>query len=553
MLVLSLLHFQSAFTQQNSISLSPAVGTIVSGYLEHLPQDYVSNPSKKYPLMIFCHGIGEVGDGSAESLEKVKRNGPPNLIEKGAFPASFTVNGQAFSFIVISPQFNKTYVPAARLSEFIDWVVAKYRVDESRIYVTGLSMGGGVTWVYATDNTSYAKRLAAIVPVCGANTPSEQKAAVMASQNLPIWALHNDGDPTVHVNNSINYVKYVNAYTPAANPQARLTVWSSNSHNAWSKAYDPAYREEGKNVYEWMLQYTRAAGQPQANTPVPSVPVTPNQAPTARAGNDISISLPANTAILDGSGSTDPDGQITAYAWKQLSGPAATLTNAGSAIATAQFQVAGNYSFQLTVTDNDNTTGADTVSVTVLEAENTAPFAFAGDDTTLQLPDASLVLNGSQSYDSDGTLQFYRWQQTSGAPVTIASPDAASTVVSGFAAAGSYSFSLTVTDNRNAAATASVTVTVKEAVVVVPEPVKGSPIANAGPAITVKLPIDSVGLDASRSTDEDGKIVAYKWTALNGIKLAIQNANYPRTKIINMVPGTYQVELMVTDNEGKDR
>src|SRR5215467_2297320 len=71
------------------------------GFYEYLPQGY-STGTKQYPLLIFLHGSGETGDGSAAQLPYVFRNGPPKLISQGTFPVSFTVNNQTYSFIVIS-------------------------------------------------------------------------------------------------------------------------------------------------------------------------------------------------------------------------------------------------------------------------------------------------------------------------------------------------------------------------------------------------------------------------------------------------------------------
>ncbi|MFP2959653.1 PKD domain-containing protein [Myxococcus sp. 1LA] len=90
-----------------------------------------------------------------------------------------------------------------------------------------------------------------------------------------------------------------------------------------------------------------------------------NQPPGAFAGNDTSITLPANTVPLQGSAS-DNDGTVTGYFWDQVSGPsAATLTGATSASASASNLVAGVYVFRLTATDNLGATGSGLVSVTV--------------------------------------------------------------------------------------------------------------------------------------------------------------------------------------------
>jgi len=224
------------------------------GFYEYLPQGY-SSGSEFYPLLVFCHGIGERGNGGPTDLTKVINNGPPKLMANGTFPVSFTVGGKTFKFIAICPQFINWPSPV-NVNAVIDYATSHYRVDMNRIYVTGLSMGGGAVWSYAGDNSAYAMKIAAIVPVCGAAPGVLSKDRIMANANLPVWATHNDGDPTVSVWNTINNVNYINQ-APAPNPNAKMTIFTAASHNAWTKSYDPNFREGGLNVYEWMLQYSR--------------------------------------------------------------------------------------------------------------------------------------------------------------------------------------------------------------------------------------------------------------------------------------------------------
>jgi predicted peptidase len=139
------------------------------GYYESLPINYNSN-SQNYPLLLFVHGSGELGTGSPSQLPLVLHNGPPKMISQGTFPSSFTVNSQTFSFIVISPQFISWPQPGD-IQDVINYLIQHYRIDQNRIYLTGLSMGGGTTWEYAGNQSAYANRLAAIVPISGASYP----------------------------------------------------------------------------------------------------------------------------------------------------------------------------------------------------------------------------------------------------------------------------------------------------------------------------------------------------------------------------------------------
>src|ERR1700740_1641885 len=102
-----------------------------NAYYEYLPQGYSPSGSQKYPLLIFVHGSGEVGDGTPANLPAVLRNGPPMQINNGIFPASFTVNGQTFKFIVLSPQFN-VWPSSDQIDTIIDYAIQHYKIDTNR-------------------------------------------------------------------------------------------------------------------------------------------------------------------------------------------------------------------------------------------------------------------------------------------------------------------------------------------------------------------------------------------------------------------------------------
>ena len=224
----------------------------IGGFYQALPARYDST-TKKYPLLIFLHGIGELGNGTSD-LSKLLGNAVPNLLNQKKFPPQFTVGGKNFSFIVINPQF-KAWPQPADVNSMIDYAVQHYRVDATRIYVSGLSMGGGATWDYAI---AYPNRIAAVVPICGASWPSQEQCGNMAKANLPVWAFHNDDDGTVGSGTTKSIIYFINTFHP--NPLAQMTIWPSGGHDAWTRASNPATKEcNGMNMYEWMLQYTRAA------------------------------------------------------------------------------------------------------------------------------------------------------------------------------------------------------------------------------------------------------------------------------------------------------
>ena len=114
-------------------------------------------------------------------------------------------------------------------------------------------MGGGATWQYA--GAAYGRSIAAIVPICGASWADSAVAKRIATNNVPGWAFHNIDDDAVTVNSTKRYVSIINAQHPVH--PIRMTLWPVGGHDAWTQASDPVYREDGKNMYEWMLQFKR--------------------------------------------------------------------------------------------------------------------------------------------------------------------------------------------------------------------------------------------------------------------------------------------------------
>ncbi len=231
------------------IAVNTTISANCAGFYRALPARYDST-TKKYPLLVYLHGAGEMGNGTTD-LSNVLHNALPHLINNHLFPANFISGGKNFSFIVISPQF-KSWPASDDVEAVVQYAIKKFRIDESRIYVTGLSMGGGATWDYAA---LHAGKIAAIVPICGASSPTTAKAQSIADAGLPVWAFHNDDDYTVSVNVTKQYISMINSFSPT--PAAKMTIWPTGGHDAWTKASDPAYKENNLNIYEWMLQYHR--------------------------------------------------------------------------------------------------------------------------------------------------------------------------------------------------------------------------------------------------------------------------------------------------------
>lgn len=210
--------------------------TTTLDYLLYVPDGY-DPAGEPVPLLLFLHGAGERGD----DLRQVEAHGPPKLIAAGAeFPA-----------IVVSPQVPEGDWWSYRVRDLLallDDVTARYNVDEDRVYVTGLSMGGYGTWALLQ---AAAQRFAAAIPICGGGN------AALAGYNrgllaLPIRAFHGGDDPVVPVQESIDMVEAIRA---AGGTHAELTVYPGVNHDSWTQTYDdPA-------VWEWLWSQHRVGGE----------------------------------------------------------------------------------------------------------------------------------------------------------------------------------------------------------------------------------------------------------------------------------------------------
>jgi predicted peptidase len=196
-------------------------------YLVWLPSGYNTVNYKKWPLMLFLHGKGERGT----VLETVKKNGPPHFVEQQP----------DFPFILISPLCpEEQYWSIDELDALLTSLISKYRIDEDRVYLTGLSMGGFGTWAFATE---HPERLAAIAPICGGGDTHRIKELI----NVPVWAFHGAKDDVVPVERSIEMVNALNC----VGGNARLTIYPDANHNSWDAAYsDP-------ELFKWLLSKTR--------------------------------------------------------------------------------------------------------------------------------------------------------------------------------------------------------------------------------------------------------------------------------------------------------
>jgi len=499
------------------------------GYLEYLPAGYSANPTKKYPTLIYIHGGASFGNGTAAGLALLTEyEGVPYYINQGTFPSSIvTPYGDTASFIAISPQFMQPPTTPQDIKAVIAYVLAHYQVDLNRLYLTGYSLGGGAVW-QAPYNVAAAKQLAAMVPVAGYDNPFVDTTALfIAEADLPVWAIHSTADQTAPDTWSINFVNQINSYNPPI--PALLTLLTNGlSHDSTVLAvYNPTFRPNGKNIYEWMLNYARA------------------YPPIAKVGKDTTIVLPVNSVTLSGSQSTDPQGSALSYLWTQVSGPAQYSFSSTTAVSpVVSGMLAGKYIFKLTVTDAAGLSGSATDTIFVINPNaSIPPVANGGNYTTVLFPQTSITLNASGSYAPNGAIETYSWSELSGpTKAVIASPATVTTSINNLRR-GTYKFGLTVTDNLDSVGRDTIQVLVIDPLPNIP------PVARAGADQTISLPVDSVVLNGSASSDTDGIIVSYHWRQLSGpSQSSLSNANAVTTTAGNLVAGIYQFELAVQDD-----
>jgi Secretion system C-terminal sorting domain len=544
MLGAGLLSFHLAvFSQQvaKKISYTGSPDGVI-GFLEFRPADY---GSQKHPLIIFLHGVGERGNGTSQ-IGVVAYNAIPLYCAQGA-SMRFTVNGQTSSFVVISPQLSASYGywPTYYVKEMIKYAKANLQIDPNRIYVTGLSLGGGGVWRLITDaenfDYSFDSQLAAVAPVCGTQEENDPNyCSTVGANNLPVWAHHSMDDYQVGVG-ATQHAELLSKNC-GVTPAFKATYYQYGGHGgAWLNAYDtghitrtvivngvPTSYTATPNLYEWFLSNSRSTATP-AYTP-----------PVAYAGVAQAITLPVNSVTLSGSGTGTNGAIVTGYSWSKISGPASgtiSLPLVNTTLVTGLVQ--GTYVFALTVTDNHGLSSTSNVTVTVnpSAAVNQAPVANAGYDMNIVWPANSVTLNGSGS-DPDGYITSYSWTVLSGvAGYSIQNPGAASTTVSNLVA-GKYLFNLKVTDNNGATASANVNLNVN-----VP------PVVNTVSNISVTLPVNSVTLDGNGTTDFDGIITGWEWSKTSGPgSYSITNQYAGITSVNSLVQGVYVFTLKVTDN-----
>ena len=214
-------------------------------YLLWFPDGYEAHEGKTWPLILFLHGRGERG----ADLAMVLRYGLPARLAQGfALPAMVAAPQ--------CPEGSDWTLHDDALLALLDELSSNYTVDRSRIYVTGLSMGGREAWRLAATNS---RRFAALVPICGRRPDGVRSLEdTQPLCDLPIWVFHGAQDQVVPIEESNAIVAALRTY--GAN--VRYTIYTDAGHDSWTQAYAEP------ELYTWLLGQRRSDGQSDSLVPV---------------------------------------------------------------------------------------------------------------------------------------------------------------------------------------------------------------------------------------------------------------------------------------------
>ncbi len=207
--------------------------TVTINYLLYLPKEYGKESNRRWPLILFLHGAGERG----RDLNKVKAFGPPKLV----------ADGQDLPFVIVSPQVpDRSTWDVDALDALLGDLAKQYAVDEDRVYLTGMSMGGAGTWRLAT---AHPERFAAIAPICGWGDPGTARRLA----SMPTWVFHGAKDDQVPLQASEEMVE---ALKQAGN-EPRFTIYPDAGHDSWTPTYN------NPDLFAWFLSHRRSDAAPR--------------------------------------------------------------------------------------------------------------------------------------------------------------------------------------------------------------------------------------------------------------------------------------------------
>ncbi|HET6283880.1 MAG TPA: PHB depolymerase family esterase, partial [Polyangia bacterium] len=213
-----------------------------NGYYEYLPPGYGDGTPR--PLLVFFHGIGENGDGTAGQLGRVLVHGPPKIIRNNQWTADRP-------FVVLSVQHPGAGCPsAAEVHDFITFAMGQYDVDPKKIFLTGLSCGGRGGWAYLGQFKGEQVLAAALIAADSSAAFTAAGCSLLST--VAIWGFHGTADsPATDSAGMANFMA-----CPQPRKDAKYTLLQGATHQqSWERVYDsPMQLNE---VLTWMLAQTR--------------------------------------------------------------------------------------------------------------------------------------------------------------------------------------------------------------------------------------------------------------------------------------------------------
>jgi predicted peptidase len=225
-ITLVLLLISAAFALQNKAGAQNPKANARYNYLTYIPENYDSLKDGLLPVIFYLHGRSVSGT----DINRIRRYGLPFFLDRG----------KKLDFIVVAPQcpWGKNWASDNWLDTIYSEISAKYRIDSTRVYLTGMSLGGFGTWELANK---YPHTFAAIAPLCGGGKTEWADNLV----HLPIWVFHGAKDKQVSVARSDLMVKALQGHqSPVL--YSRLPDKGHDIH----RVYDD------DQLYEWFKGFT---------------------------------------------------------------------------------------------------------------------------------------------------------------------------------------------------------------------------------------------------------------------------------------------------------
>lgn len=219
------------------------VGTNKVPLKYRLLKPFEYQPGKKYPLIVFLHGAGERGDDNQITLVHAAKDlANPKL--RAQFPSYVLIpqcpNDRKWSEVDWSKDSSELPAEASQplqsVKELLDEMIDTAGVNPSKVYLTGLSMGGYGTW---DAIARYPNFFAAAAPICGGGDPK----TVGAFSSLPIWCFHGEADPVVKVKRTREMVDALKA----VESPVKYTEYPGVQHDSWTATY------ANPELYVWMF------------------------------------------------------------------------------------------------------------------------------------------------------------------------------------------------------------------------------------------------------------------------------------------------------------